>query len=187
MSSKRTSAQPPVSKPPTFLDPTLTISEQASLTGKKLISIGSNTVIHPRCKLNSTYGSIAIGNCCIISERCRIGLQSEPSRAEADKLVIENGVMVETGAIVEASRIGEGSVIEINSKIGKGAILGKYCKIGPFCEVADGEVIPSYTVIFGTGQRRLDQSGAEAIKVKMLLKQIEVLKKLIPSNLAHFQ
>lgn len=95
--------------------------------------------------------------------------------------------MVEPGAIVEARRIGEGSVIEVNSKIGKGAILGKHCKVGPSCEVADGEVVPDYTVIFGSGQRRLDQSGAEAIKLKMLSKQIDVLKKLIPSSLAHFQ
>ncbi|POS85514.1 hypothetical protein EPUL_002252 [Erysiphe pulchra] len=187
MSSKRTSAQPSAPKPPTSLDPTIIISEQASLTGKKLISIGSNTVIHPRCKLNSTYGTIEIGNYCIISERCRIGLQSEPSRGEADKLLVENGVVIETGAIVEASRIGEGSVIEINSKIGKGAIIGKFCKIGPFCEVADGEVVPNHTVIFGLGQHRQDQSGADTKKIKLLLKQIEVLKKLIPSNLAHFQ
>lgn len=125
MSNKRISNQPPAPKPPTSLDPNVIISEQAYLTGKRLISIGSNTVIHPRCKLNSTYGSITIGNCCIISERCRIGLQSEPSRVDADKIVIENGVVIETGAIVEACRIGEGSVIEVNSKIGKGAILGK--------------------------------------------------------------
>ncbi|KAI6245412.1 Dynactin subunit 6 [Erysiphe necator] len=187
MSNKRASAQPPSLKPPTSLDSALIISEQASLTGKNLISLGSNTVIHPRCKLNSLNGSIIIGNCCIISERCRIGLQSEPTQADAEGVVIENSVVVEPGAIVEARRIGEGSVIEVNSKIGKGAILGKHCKVGPSCEVADGEVVPDYTVIFGSGQRRLDQSGAEAIKLKMLSKQIDVLKKLIPSSLAHFQ
>lgn len=63
----------------------------------------------------------------------------------------------------------------------------QYCKIGPSCEVANGEVVPDHTVIFGIGQRRLDQSGADAIRIKMLLKQIEVLKKLIPSKIAHFQ
>ncbi|RKF66795.1 Dynactin subunit 6 [Golovinomyces cichoracearum] len=204
MSNKRVSTQPPAPKPPTQLDPSLIISEQASLTGTKLITMGSNTVIHPRCKLNSINGPITIGNSCILSERCRIGLQSEPHQVEANSIVIGDGVVIETGAIVEASIIGDGSVIEVNSKIGKGAILGKvrynilmerikaynpsqYCKVGPYCEVADREVVPDYTVIYGRGQRRLDNSGIDAIKMKMLGKQIEALKKLIPSSLAYFQ
>ncbi|RKF72516.1 Dynactin subunit 6 [Golovinomyces cichoracearum] len=187
MSNKRVSTQPPAPKPPTQLDPSLIISEQASFTGTKLITMGSNTVIHPRCKLNSINGPITIGNSCILSERCRIGLQSEPHQVEANSIVIGDGVVIETGAIVEASIIGDGSVIEVNSKIGKGAILGKYCKVGPYCEVADREVVPDYTVIYGRGQRRLDNSGIDAIKMKMLGKQIEALKKLIPSSLAYFQ
>lgn len=125
MSGKRLSTIPIGPKPPTSLDPSLNISEQASLTGTKLITLGSNTVIHPRCKLNSTNASITIGNNCIISERCRIGLQSEPEAVDSYHVVIENGVVVETGAIVEALIVGEGSIIEVNSKIGRGAILGK--------------------------------------------------------------
>jgi dynactin-6 len=35
--------------------------------------------------------------------------------------------------------------------------------------------------------RRLDSSGVEDLKLKMVARQIEVLKKLIPSNIAKFQ
>ncbi|KAE8451595.1 hypothetical protein EG329_003668 [Mollisiaceae sp. DMI_Dod_QoI] len=188
MSNKRVSMMPPAPKPPTSLSSSLVIAEHASLTGTKLITLGSNTVIHPRSKLNSAYAPITIGNTCIISERSQIGVQNEPEEEEeADSVVIENGVVVEVGATVEAKRVGEGSVIEVNAKIGRGAVLGKHCKIGPLCEVAEGEVLPDFTVIFGNGMRRTDSSGVEDLKMKMVARQVEVLRKLIPSNIAKFQ
>jgi dynactin-6 len=127
MSSKRPSLVPPAPKPPTSLSSTLTIAEQASLIGTYLITIHGHTIIHPRAKLNSTYGPISIGSSCIISERCQIGLQADSIANEGEGVVIENGVVVEVGAVVEAKTVGEGSVIEVNAKIGKGAILGKVC------------------------------------------------------------
>ncbi|KAF8866763.1 trimeric LpxA-like protein [Acephala macrosclerotiorum] len=190
MSNKRQSMMPPAPKPPTSLSSSIVIAEHASLTGTKLIMIGSNTVIHPRAKLNSAYAPITIGSTCIISERSQIGLLKEPEEEddeETDKVVIENGVVVEVGAIVEARRVGEGSVIEVNARIGRGAVLGKHCKIGPLCEVAEGEVVPDFTIIFGNGMRRIDSSGVEDLKMKMVARQVEVLRKLIPSNIAKFQ
>lgn len=119
---------------------------------------------------------------------------------------IGNGVVVDVGAVVEARRVGEGSVVEIGARIGRGAVVGKvccyfispqlmsgfvdrrqHCKIGPLCEVAAGEVVPDYTVIYGHGMRRVDTSGVGDLKMKMIAKQVEVLRKLIPSNLAKFQ
>ncbi|KUJ21913.1 trimeric LpxA-like protein [Mollisia scopiformis] len=187
MSSKRASMMPPAPKPPTSLSSSLVIAEHASLTGTKLITLGSNTVIHPRSKLSSAYAPITIGNSCIISERSQIGIQNEPDEEEADPVVIEDGVIIEVGAVVEGKRIGEGSVIEVNAKVGRGAVLGKHCKIGPLCEVAEGEVLPDYTVLFGNGMRRIDNSGVEDLKMKMVARQVEVLRKLIPSKIAKFQ
>ncbi|CZS98919.1 hypothetical protein WAI453_008473 [Rhynchosporium graminicola] len=187
MSNKRASMMPLAPKPPTKLSSSLVIAEQAALTGTHLITLGSNTVIHPRTKLNSGYAPITVGSTCIISERSQIGLQSDPPEDEEYGVVIENGVVVEVGATVEARRIGEGSVVEVNARIGKGAVLGKHCKIGPLCEVGEGEVLPDFTVIYGNGMRKLDTSGAEDLKLKMGVKQVEVLRRLIPSNLAKFQ
>ncbi len=53
--------------------------------------------------------------------------------------------------------------------------------------MAEGEVIPDHIVLYGNGMRRLDTSGVEDLKLKMVAKQVEVLRKLIPSNLAKFQ
>jgi len=55
------------------------------------------------------------------------------------------------------------------------------------CEVADREVVPDFTVIYGNGLRRIDASGVEALKLKMVGRQVDVLRKLIPTNLAKFQ
>jgi dynactin-6 len=126
MSSKRASTMPAPPKPPTSLSSTLVIAEQASLVGTHLITLGGNTVIHPRTKLNSTYAPITIGNNCIISERSMIGLQSAQSN-EREGVVIDNCVVVEVGAVIEAKRVGVGCHIEVNAKLGKGAVLGKVC------------------------------------------------------------
>jgi len=178
---------PPAPKPPTSLASSLVIAEQAGLTGTHLITLGSNTVIHPRTKLSSAYAPVTVGSSCIICERSQVGLQSGPAEDQRQGVVIGNGVIIEVGAIVEASAVGEGTIIEVNSKVGKGAVLGKHCKIGPLCEVREGEVIPDYTVLYGNGLRRLDKSGVEDLKLKMVARQVEVLRKLIPSNLAKFQ
>ena len=114
-------------KPPTQLSSSLVIADQAALTGTHLITLGANTVIHPRTKLNSGHAPISVGSNCIISERSQIGLQSDPPDDEEHNVTIENGVVIEVGAVVEARRVGEGSVVEINAKIGKGAVIGKVC------------------------------------------------------------
>lgn len=65
--------------------------------------------------------------------------------------------------------------------------LRQHCKIGPLCTVAENEILPDYTVIFSDGTRRVDRSGIDELKAKMVAKQVDVLRKLIPTNLAKFQ
>jgi len=55
------------------------------------------------------------------------------------------------------------------------------------CEVRAGEIVPDYTVVYGYGERRIDKSGVEDLKLKMIARQVDVLRKLIPSNPAKFQ
>lgn len=203
MSSKRSSLVPAGPKPPTSLSSSITIADHAQLTGVHLITIRSQSVIHPRCKIISTYAPVTISAQCIVSERSSLGLLSAPSSSNTTGVFLEERVVVEVGAIVEAERVGEGSVIECNSRIGKGAVIGKvcrkswlqisksseeqHCKIGPLERVAPDEIIPDYTVLYGNGRRRLDSSGVEDLKNKMTVRNVEILRKLIPSNLPKFQ
>ncbi|APA11393.1 hypothetical protein sscle_07g061630 [Sclerotinia sclerotiorum 1980 UF-70] len=186
-STKRSSMLPPPPKPPISFSNNIIIADHASIIGTNLITIRGHTVLHPRTKLNSTYAPIAIGIQCVIGERSSIGMLSAPTEEQAQGVVLDTGVVVETGAIVEAKFVGQGSLIEINAKVGKGAVIGKHCKIGPMCEVAEDEVIPDHTVIYGNGLRRLDKSGVEGLKMKMIGRHVEVLKRLVPSNLSKYQ
>ncbi|SRR6266516_1292152 len=154
-SSKRASIVPAGPKTPTSLSSSLIIADSASLTGNNLITLGDNTVIHPRARLISTYAPLTIQNLCVICERSTVGLQSKVDTlhtlSEVDESgidedyhqhelvtkgpVIETGVTIEVGAVVEAARVGEWAVIEVNAKIGKGAIIGKVFALTPLLDV----------------------------------------------------
>jgi dynactin 6 len=122
--TKRSTIAPAAPKPPISFAPTISISDLASLVGTKLITIRSDTAIHPRAKVISSYAPVTIGKACILSERSAVGLQS-PSDDQPEGVVIEDCVVIEVGAIVEAKHVGEGSIIEINARVGKGAVIGK--------------------------------------------------------------
>jgi len=154
------------------------VAEQVQLVGTHIIRIGHNTVIHPRSKLNSTLGPITIGESCIINERTLIAAPNEAG------ITIEDGVVVETNAVVEASTVGEGVGIEVGVRIGKGAIVGRNSKLCPLTRVENNEEIPENTIIYGSGQRRVDGSGSAAARRKVTEKQIEGLRALIPSHAA---
>lgn len=53
--------------------------------------------------------------------------------------------------------------------------------------IAPGEVVPDSTVVYSNGMRRLDKRGASALRNKGQARQIEVLRRMIPSNPARFQ
>lgn len=53
--------------------------------------------------------------------------------------------------------------------------------------MAEGEELSDYTVVYGNGMRRIDKSGVEDLKLKMISQHAGVMKKLISSNLAKFQ
>ncbi|KAG0132727.1 trimeric LpxA-like protein [Tuber indicum] len=169
-----------VAKPPTVLASTVVIAETASLTGTFPIKIGANTVIHPRAKLTSAHGPITIGEHCIICERTQI------CPPDAEGLIIGDGVVVEVNAVVEGSVVGAGSVVEVGVKIGKGGKVGLNCKLGPLTKVLEGEVVEDNTVIFGSGQRRIDASGTADARRRLLERHIESLRVLIPSNPSKF-
>lgn len=100
---------------------------------------------------------------------------------------LEDSVVIETGAKIEPCTIGEGTYIGINARIGRGAVIGRNCKIGAWCHVLDGEVVPDATIVYGTGQRRVDRHGLVSCEAEARGRQIDVLRGLIPSNLAKWR
>lgn len=172
----------PVIKPQCRIHSLATVADKAQITGGNAVKIGENAFIHPHARLRAEHGNLTIGEGSIVAERAVLGVAEG---AEDTDIVIGNGVSIESGAIVEAKRIGDNTTIEVNAKIGKGAVIGKWCKIAPLCEVDEKEMLDDYTVIFGSGQRRVDvvlkeRQDVRDMKIKGREKEIELLKTLIP-------
>ncbi|KAF2104351.1 transferase hexapeptide domain protein [Rhizodiscina lignyota] len=194
--AKRSSTNVP--KAPTSLDPNAIIANHAVLTGIHTISVAAGTVIHPHARIISTYSAVDIGPGCIVSEKAVIGLsdlsQDDPEGdLELPEIIkIGQNVNIESGTIVEAAEIGENTLIDVDVKLGAGSVIGKNCTISACSVVPPGETVPDYTVIYGNNQRRLNKSLQSTpvildIKSKGHEKQLNVLQRLVPSNLAKWQ
>ncbi|KAI1102061.1 trimeric LpxA-like protein [Jackrogersella minutella] len=193
-SSKRQSILPRVQsgpKAPVNFSSSIIIADSALLTGNHTINISSESVVHPRAKLDSSNGRITIGRRCIIHERASIGAAStDPRPSESrDGVVISDYATIEVGAILESggTLIGEGCLIGVGCRVAKGARLGKHCTITAHSVVQPGEIIPDFTVIYSNGTRRSDKRGVTDLKNRAQARQIEVLRRLIPSNPNKFQ
>ncbi|KAI5789079.1 hypothetical protein EDC01DRAFT_717724 [Geopyxis carbonaria] len=169
MAPKARLSEAHVPPPPCDLASTSIIADAAQLTGTHRVRVGGNSVLHPRCKLNSALGPITIGAHCIISERTLLAAPGP------EGLTLEDGVTVETNAVVEATRLGAGTTVEVGN-----------CKFAPLVRIAEDEVVPDDTVVYGTGQRRLDGSGSEGARRKVTEKHVDTLRGLIPSNRAKY-
>ena len=125
--TKRASIIPTGPKPPTTIAATAIIAEHANLTGTHRITVGDNTVLHPRAKISSVVAPVTIGQGCIICERTVVGMRGDAAEGAGagTGTVIEDAVQIEAGVVVEASRVGKGSVIEVKARIGRGAVLGQ--------------------------------------------------------------
>ncbi|KAI0133646.1 trimeric LpxA-like protein [Xylariales sp. AK1849] len=190
-SNKRQSVLPKIQsgpKAPVNFSSSLTIADTAILTGNHTINVSSESVIHPRAKLESSSGRITIGRRCIIHERTHVGAAAVPS-PHSYGVILEDYVTVEVAAIIESGEttIGEGCLIGIGARIGKGAQLGKHCTVTAKSAIQPGEVVPDYTVIYSNGTRRIDSRGVNELKNKAQARQIEVLRRLISSNPAKFK
>ncbi|KAG5988996.1 hypothetical protein E4U54_004476 [Claviceps lovelessii] len=189
MSSKRHSILPAIDrsgpKPPVNFSSSLTISDNAILQGTHSITIQAETIVHPRARLESHAGSILIGRRCIIHERSHIGARPADSRtAVTGGVVLGDYVVAEVGTVIEAgnTEVGEGTTLQVGCRIGSGAKIGRHCTISHKSVVAPGEELPDHTVIYSDGLRRLDQRGITDMRKLGLVKQIAVLRKMIPSN-----
>lgn len=63
----------------------------------------------------------------------------------------------------------------------------QYCTISPRSTIAPGETVPDYTVVFSNGLHRRDKRDVVDIRNRAQARQLEILRKLIPSNPAKFQ
>lgn len=142
--NKRHSILPPLKdtgpRAPVRFSSSLVIAESAILTGTHTITLRTESLVHPRAKIESQMGPVDIGKRCIVQERTHVGAIPAsppghvPGKSEGvaeddvgngvkvhDYCTIEAGVVVEAGGTV----IGEGSRVGVGSRIGRGAVIGE--------------------------------------------------------------
>ena len=176
-------------KPPVKFSSSITIADAAVLTGSNEIIISSESVIHPRAKIDSLGGPVNIGRRCIVHERTAIGAPVEGAFPTGHGVTLGDYVTVEVGSVIETggTAIGEGSIIGVGCRIGTGARIGKCCTITPQTTIRAGEKIPDFTVVYSNNTRRQDRRGVAELRHKGQARQIDVLRRLIPSNPSKFQ
>lgn len=134
-SSKRHSILPPAPagpKAPVRFSSSLVIADSAILTGAHTIQLRTESLVHPRAKIESLAGGIDIGKRCVVHERTHVG--ALPAGDAGSKggsggaaVTIMDYCTVEVGSTVEAGGtvIGEGTIVGVGSRIGSGAVVGK--------------------------------------------------------------
>ena len=63
----------------------------------------------------------------------------------------------------------------------------QHCTVTPLSVIAPGAVIPDFTVVHSNGMRRLDSRDVADLRNRAQVRQIEQLRRMIPSNPAKFQ
>ncbi|SPJ85303.1 uncharacterized protein FTOL_11084 [Fusarium torulosum] len=194
MSSKRHSILPAIDRsgprPPVHFSSSLTISDNAILQGTHSITMQTETVIHPRSRFESNVGPILIGRRCLVHERTHIGARpANVNNAKPGGIALADYVTIEAGSVIEAggTEIGEGSVVHAGSTVGSGARIGKNCTITQMSNIAPGTVLPDNTVVFSNGTRRIDRRDLSDQRKLALVKQLAILRKMIPSNADKFK
>lgn len=137
-SNKRHSILPPLKdsgpKAPVRFSSSLIIAESAILTGTHLITLRTESLIHPRAKIESAAGPVDVGKRCIVQERTHVGavpLGAAVNPGEGPEnttgVVLNDYVTIQACAVVEAGGtvVGEGSVVGVGARIGKGAVVGE--------------------------------------------------------------
>lgn len=142
------------------------IGKNCSLKGKEHITLEDAVTVRPYAQIWSVGGTVRIGRCSEIGERCRISIANSLNIGEKVLLspnvyitdcdheyrdievsVIDQGIVQEGQTVT----IGDGSYIGINAVIVGNVRIGKHCVIGANSVVTKD--VPDYCVAVGSPAR----------------------------------
>lgn len=152
--NKRHSILPPLKnagpKAPVRFSSTAIIADSAILTGTHTITLRTESLVHPRAKLDAALGPVDVGKRAIVQERTHVGAAGTGTGTGTGTggVTLGDYVTIQACAVVEAGGtvVGEGSVVGVGALVGSGAIIGDVCTpcpfLGPF-------FFPTFAVIIG--------------------------------------
>ncbi|KAJ5082949.1 hypothetical protein N7532_011992 [Penicillium argentinense] len=158
-SGSSTPTGPP--KAPVKADPSATIADQVVFQGTHPVTIGANTIIHPRARFYAYEGPITIGEGCIISEKTVIGATpsspSSPSTSTNTHTRLSYFVTIGPQSTIKPGvHIHSSTTVEALVTINQHADIGSHTKICSGCEIPERGRVSEWTVVWGSGigQRR---------------------------------
>ena len=145
---------------------TATIAETVVFQGTHPITIGAETVIHPRARIYSFDGPAIIGEGCIISEKSTIGAAplsspvSSPAiggpgpvggREGVPTRISHSVTIAPLATVLPGAHIHSSVTIDSLATIDRRANIGAHSKVCATCHVPAKAVIRDWTVVWGSG------------------------------------
>ena len=158
------------------IDPTAVVCKDATLFGD--VTIGPNTVVHPKCKIDGSAGAIVIGADNIIEEKVVI------CSTETGTMEIGSGNSFRVGAECFAKKVGNHNIFEIKSHVGKDVIINNECRIGPMGRVEGEQEVSDRTILlYGHIPYRMEVgTNSNATQIELLAKNLPNYHKLINTS-----
>ena len=162
------------------LSATAVVSDDAELIGT--ISIGSSSILHPKCSVLATAAPIVVGERTIVEDRAVLenattGDDGISSAVAAMVMTIGNGNLFESGCVIRSTYIGHSNWFEPKSETHAGSVIGNNCTIGSGVVIARGEKVPDNTIIVcvqddqGYARRIVRKQKDYMIKTKQAITQ----------------
>ncbi|XP_043515915.1 dynactin subunit 6 [Frieseomelitta varia] len=154
------------------------VCEESILKGD--ITIGPNTIIHPKASIIAEAGPIIIGEGNIIEEMATIANRLPVDAPEPTTIpvqIIGSYNVFETDCTCEAFKVGDCNILESKAYVGREVELTNGCIIGASCSLTESDTIPEDTIIYGNECQRREMHG----KPYPPISQIEFLLKILPT------
>ncbi|CAE7082700.1 unnamed protein product [Rhizoctonia solani] len=141
------------------------------------VTIGSETVVHPKATIFAMAGPIVIGAGCIIEESVIIVNRRKEVMRIGDSNLLEIGCRVESPSIGDMNTIGARSRIHHTVRLRSHCVIGAGCMVVP----SEDEVLEDFTVIYGPAAERRTWSGRGKIQeADLRQKHVEYLREMLP-------
>ncbi|EXJ95272.1 hypothetical protein A1O1_00392 [Capronia coronata CBS 617.96] len=174
-------------RPPVTLGQTTHLDPGAYVRGSHGITIGEQTLIHPRAQLIATHGPLSIGDRCIISEKSIIGgplespstlppasgsgssllpapqkpVDQDNDESDPMKTTIYPNVYIHAYSRVHAgATIKEAAVVEAHVTIFAGVTVGSHAKI--CAGVTVDQDVDDWTVVYGNGDVKRQRTNGQS-------------------------
>jgi carbonic anhydrase/acetyltransferase-like protein (isoleucine patch superfamily) len=118
------------------------VCEDAILHGT--ISVGTSSIVHPKCEILARAAPIVIGERTILEDRT---VFENIAFDETKVMTIGNDNLFESGCTIRSTFIGNNNWFEPKAQTSIESVIGNNCTIGSGVIIGPGEIVPDNSII----------------------------------------